>query len=653
MQNNPLFMALAGAVLNPGLRTILIYDAPYHGLQQIASYLSAIESALDHKIVTTQLGSTEHDDDLWGYTPLPAADAASQQPLRFKPLLFSSEQSAEQIELMLIPNLAEISLAVARASTMLMGTNVVHLERHERHEKWQPQQYWIASCAQDEIGSVSAHLVDRFALRLSWKAAAFSLDHQAHIQHLQQQLADNSNPSSLSATDQAQIEAIIDLIKEAQKHHPQTTSEAITAMLDYIPEDIPAEQLYHRHEITLARYAVTVARIMGTDSVNEQHVADAARLMGINRKETEGDDTSTTQSKTEEDNTSTAQNKTAEHERNAAPQNPGSAKHDKPSVTNQRTDETNATQEKKEQVTAEVHKATITPLMQSVLAPENPYLEDSAPILHEEMPLRLPMRYYTWGRVDHGSIIGVEKGSSLRDIAIISTIFHAALFSKRRQLMSERTEQTTALRITQEDLHHYRRAPSPEHMLLLLLDYTSLKRCDWQEALLPYLSWAYTRRASISIVKVGAQDARHELQAEVVSARNIQVPSIGHTLEISTGRTTPLAHGMQLALQTLQRNLQHGRNTVQHVMLVVISDGRGNVPLQASINKHVTTLVTREGIGDALKIAQEIREIKHVERILLNPQPTHYAQLPIMLADALGASIEQIPPFTTETGVFQ
>jgi hypothetical protein len=54
-----------------------------------------------------------------------------------------------------------------------------------------------------------------------------------------------------------------------------------------------------------------------------------------------------------------------------------------------------------------------------------------------------------------------------------------------------------------------------------------------------------------------------------------------------------------------------------------------------------------------LKIAQEIREIKHVERILLNPQPTHYAQLPIMLADALGASIEQIPPFTTETGVFQ
>ena len=92
-------MALTGAILNPSLRTILVYDAPYYGLQQIANYLSAIESALNHKIVTTQLGSTEYDDNLWGYTPLPTGDTTTYQKIQFKPLLLSKEQNEDHIEL--------------------------------------------------------------------------------------------------------------------------------------------------------------------------------------------------------------------------------------------------------------------------------------------------------------------------------------------------------------------------------------------------------------------------------------------------------------------------------------------------------------------------------------------------------------------------
>jgi hypothetical protein len=50
-------------------------------------------------------------------------------------------------------------------------------------------------------------------------------------------------------------------------------------------EETAAEHLYHRHEINLARYAVTLTQIAGADSVEEQHVADAARLMGISNTE--------------------------------------------------------------------------------------------------------------------------------------------------------------------------------------------------------------------------------------------------------------------------------------------------------------------------------------------------------------------------------
>ncbi|WP_172632154.1 hypothetical protein [Dictyobacter arantiisoli] len=640
LQNNPLLMALASAVLNPNLRTLLIYDAPYDGLRQIASYLDAIIRSLEHerKIVTTQLGSTEHDDTLWGYIPLPARGKDAQQQIEFKPLLFSQQQSAAHQQLLLIPNLAQISLAVARAGIMLMGTNVAHLERNEQSERWQPQQYWIAACAQDAIGSVSSHLVDRFVLRLRWNDASFATDHQTHIQYLQQRLAHNPSATDLSPADLAQIQAVVKLIKEAQQHHPQATPEMMESLLDYFAEEIPAARLFHRHEITLARYAVTVAQIAGADSVDEQHIADAARLMGISKPELEDDDTSEPAIKQESSTPAKKPEATGENKSNSAIQEPGA---------------TQATREKKEQVSAEVQETIITPLLQSVLAPENPYLEESAPILHEEDALRLPWRHSPLGRADHGEIVGIEQGASVHDIAIISTLLHAALFSKQRQSKDEATENTTGIRIriTPEDLHHYRRAPAPEQMLLLLLDYTSLKRCNWQEALLPYLSWAYTRRASISIVKVGAQDAHDELQAEVVNTRNVLAPLLDRTLEASTGRATPLAHGMQLALQTVQRNLQHGRNTVQHVQLIVISDGRGNIPLQASINKRVSTPVTREGIADALKIAQEIRALKHIESVLLNPQPTHYAHLPIALADALGATIMPIPPYTVEIEV--
>lgn len=630
-------MALASAVLNPNLRTMLVYDAPYDGLQQIASYLSTIVGSLEHemKLVVTQLGSTEHDDTLWGSIPLPVKDVASQPVMQLKPLLYSQQRNSEQCELLLLPNLAEISLAVARAGVMLMGTNVVHLERNGQSEVWQPQQYWLAACAQDDIGLVSPHLVDRFVLRLNWKDVSFATDHQTHVQHLQQRLARNhTGGANLSSADHVQIQSIVKLIKKAQQHHPQATPEMMEAVIDYFAEEMLPAQLYHRHEITLARYAVAVAQIDGADNVAEQHIASAASLMGIRKPEVNTDDTS---------------GPTRKKENLTTPKGSETIEKHKPSATDQESGGTHLPLEKKEQVSAEVQEASLTPLLQSILAPENPYLEESAPVLHEEDALRLPWRRSSLSRTDHGAIVGVEQGASVHDIAIVSTILHAVLFSK----LHPSKDNPTGVHVTQEDLYHYRRSPAPEHMLLLLLDYTSLKHCDWQEALLPYLGWAYIRRASISIVKVGAQDARYELQAEVVHARNMLVPLLEHTLNVATGKATPLAHGMQLALQTVQRNLQHGRNTVQHVLLVVISDGRGNIPLQASINKHVTMKVRREGIGDALKIAQEIRDMQHVESVLLNPQPPHYAHLPQLLADSLGATIVPIALQSDETEVPQ
>ena len=185
-------------------------------------------------------------------------------------------------------------------------------------------------------------------------------------------------------------------------------------------------------------------------------------------------------------------------------------------------------------------------------------------------------------------------------------------------------------------------------MLVLVMDYTCLKDCNWQEMLLPYISRAYVERASACLIQVGAAKALDELRSRKIMAQNILVPRFGQGLEeVTAGRATPLAHGLDMALQTLRHALQHGRSTVYKAQLVIISDGRGNVPLAASYSGEIKLPVKREGVEDALKVAERIRSLDRVEIVFLNPQPKHYQDLPLELAKAMGARVALIPPLET------
>jgi magnesium chelatase subunit D len=274
-------------------------------------------------------------------------------------------------------------------------------------------------------------------------------------------------------------------------------------------------------------------------------------------------------------------------------------------------------------------------------APVNPYPEDTAPVEREAASLKLPTRRFRSKTIARGPIIGVEKATSLQDIALVRTLLEAAKFQSIRQKSVENSN--NGLILSPKDLHSYRRAPVAEQMLMLVLDHTCLEDCKWQDALLPYLSWAYVERASICLIQVGAADACHELQAEKVMAQSILTPRISAGIEAKGGKATPLAHGLDLALQTLRHALQHGRSTVQQVVLVAISDGRGNVPLAASRSNRKPQSVKRQGIEDALNIAKSIASLDNVQPVLLNPQSKAYPELPLELAKALGAKVVLIP----------
>ncbi|MDJ0517518.1 MAG: hypothetical protein QNJ74_15120 [Trichodesmium sp. MO_231.B1] len=297
----------------------------------------------------------------------------------------------------------------------------------------------------------------------------------------------------------------------------------------------------------------------------------------------------------------------------------------------------------------------ITPL-------ENPYIEDIAPVEREIASLKLPTRRFKSKTIPHGTIIGVEKTTKAQDLAIVRTLLEAAKFQKIRQKNQGNNYQK--LKILPSDLYRYRRAPIAEQMFMLLLDYTCLEYCQWQEQLFPYLSWAYTQRASVGLIQVGiapdsivGEDKESnvninpgELRAKKISAQNILVPTISMGLDLEKtkkGKATPLAHGLDLALKTLRHALQHGKNTIQKAVLVVISDGRGNVPLEASHVGKINPPVGQKGVEDALEVARKISNLGNVETIFLNPQSKQYPELPLLLAKALGAKVVSIPPVET------
>jgi magnesium chelatase subunit D len=239
--------------------------------------------------------------------------------------------------------------------------------------------------------------------------------------------------------------------------------------------------------------------------------------------------------------------------------------------------------------------------------------------------------------------VGVRPADSLEDLALVSTVLEAARFQAVRRRFH--TAPDLRLLISAADLRRYRRAPVPEHLLLLVLDYTSLEDCAWEHALLPFLRRAYAERAGLTLIQVGAGGPTNRVQANRLVAPSLLVPQVFAAFEAGPGEATPLAHGLDLALATLNQVRQSKKASLAPVQVVVLTDGRGNVPLAASrAGQPPPQRVTREGIEDALELARAFAALPGVEVTLLNPQPQHLPELPLELARALGATVFSIPP---------
>jgi magnesium chelatase subunit D len=261
------------------------------------------------------------------------------------------------------------------------------------------------------------------------------------------------------------------------------------------------------------------------------------------------------------------------------------------------------------------------------------YPEDEVPPQRAAASLRVPVTRQSAVRSTRGPVIGVEHARNVSDLAIFDTLLESVKYQiARRQY---RPGIGPGLVVSPSDLRSYRRAPAPQAMLVLVLDHTVRRNWDWSDDLLPFVVWAYAERASVVVVRVGAAGADDRLRADRLSVRNVLDPAVATALDTLGGAATPLAHGLSVALQDLRHALQHGSALVREAWLVVATDGRGNVPLEASYFGVLDGQVTDEGVRDSRAVAAEIATLDGVHSVVLTPNPEIYPDLTFELARAL------------------
>lgn len=601
---------LAYATLHPALRGILCFDRDPEDVLEIAADLAEVVRLVEGPPVAHFVLSSRSDEDgLW--TRIGWETREGTIALRLLPGPLAPPEDGSTSTIVVIPDLTRLSLPAARACVMLIGADVANLERHGRSAQWLPNHYWIAACPSDHIGAVSPHLLDRFAIRVN---AAERSGRDAQVEAV---IAAAAGSRVGSHSRRRRPLECVD-VEKALAARPRLTAEATNRLLAIGV----AGTAGMRREIAAARASVAEARLAGHERVG---AADVERAIQVLQLETRSEEHATPA----EPELAIDVPPAAE----AAPE-PQAARTPPPQPAT--TEATGAR--------VPVDEPILAADTRSALEPSRPapgggtaYPEDDAPVERDAEPLRFPQRQRGGATVPRGTIVGIEPATDLRDIAVLPSVVEALKLQPARRRV--RREAGRQLLFGPGDLRSYIRAPAPETMLALLLDYTCRGNWEWTAALTPFLRWAYIHRANMSIAKVGARDAASEFRAEHIRARSLLDPRVSSSLNAAPGTATPLAHGLHLILHSLLHELHHGTGAVQEAWLVVVTDGRGNVPLEASIGGRAPRSVGRRGIDDALDVAKRISTLDRLRIAVIDPEPTHSPDLPHGLARALGATV--------------
>jgi magnesium chelatase subunit D len=593
---------------------VIFIGLPPGLLAHLAWWLCQAIGADPAGVVT--LGSAESEDDLWwgrtgGPTESPAESAADDGAR----LLRGPGRLAEPPygpPVAVIPDLARAGLAVTRAAVVLAGADTAVVDRHGQHLRWEPRTRWLAACPRSDLGRLSGHLLDRFPVRVDatgLRATRWSTE------RLRAALADDdlTGSSSLSLPPPDQH-----VLASARWLRPSLGDACAGLIVQAVGGGGGAPA---RRDLALGRLARALAALEASEDVQRAHVRRAAGLVGLTvpeeiphpERETAPDPVPPPDDGRMDDrNSRTAPDETATQDRGGSPMT----------------------------VTGSPEPVSALEDTASALTGAGSYAEDDPDSLPEFASLRHPWQSSSTRRGQRGLVVGTEATREMADLSIMSTVLEAAKYQRIRRTGA--SARRSGIIVYGADLRRHRRQGGPDTVVAFVLDHTCRRGWQWTDALAPYLGWAYTRRAAITMVELGHRDGS-DLRAEVYRASSVLDRRITASLNRTPGRATPLAYGLDLAIQHLRRQLRYGTASTEQAWLVVVSDGRGNVPLEASLRGQLSGPVGTEGVRDAITVAAGARSLSRVRPVVIAPPGlTHYPELPFDLATALGGIVAEL-----------
>jgi magnesium chelatase subunit D len=574
----------------PGAGGVLFLDLDPELLPALGAWLAAHCGAGG---AVRTLGSWLGEEELWLRLRL------GHDGLRLVPGLLVEEPEGPP-PVILVPDLAQASPSVVRAAVTLIGADAAHVEMHGHSLRWPPRARWLAAVTRAEAARLSPHLLDRFPLRVE----------AAHLNDALCRLGTDGY-WDLPAERDALVEALPTLpYAAASGSRPALTAEAAERVVALVR---PGTGM--RRGLALARVARALAVRAAEPRVEERHVTDAAALLGMAVPPPRPD------RRHRPPRPSADPSRPPEHP--APPPDPAVPPIPTPVA--------------EPAPTRPLHADTVVPRPPEA-ALQSPYPEDSPDALPQLGSLRPPGRRRSAARRLHGRPTGTMRARDVHDLALVPSMVQAAA---SRLIHPDLCDRPLALRAV--DLRQYRRRPDPAHALVLVLDHS---RRDWNRApaLAPYLRWAYGTNAAVTVVEFGHRTAELDLCAERVRGSSLLHPGVQNTFEREPGTASPLAHALDLGVHELRRFLRRGRSVVDEALLVVATDGRGNVPLDASLRGRLPTGVRREGVDDALRVAATAATLNRLRAVVIAPDLDQYPELPAQLADALGATLVVTPP---------